>query len=322
MSPPTAPAAPGAPTGPAVPSAPAVQAEELTKRYGRRRGVDGVGFTVERGQICALLGPNGAGKTTTMRLLVGLCRADRGAARLLGAPSRLAAEVLARVGVLIDGPAFVPHLSGRRNLELLWRAGRRSWPPPALEAGLRLAGLGDALDRKVKSYSMGMRQRLMLAQALMGRPDVLVLDEPANGLDPGEVRALREHLSGLAADGVAVLISSHLLAEVELLSTHVVVMNEGAVVAAGRLEDLLGTGSYEFDVDDLAAAEAALRGFAGVHAVESRAGRLLVTAPERAAQELTQALVMAGVGVGGVRSARRLEDVFLGLVGEDHDAAR
>jgi ABC-type multidrug transport system ATPase subunit len=255
-----------------------------------------------------------------MRVLVGLSRPDRGAARLLGEPSRLSASVLGRVGVAIDGPAFVPHLSGRRNLELAWAAGGRRWPPPALAASLELAGLADALSRKVKSYSMGMRQRLMLAQALMGGPEVLILDEPANGLDPAEVRALRQHLSRLAADGVAVLISSHLLAEIELLATHCVVMNEGTVLAAGRLEELLGAGCHEFDVDNLALAGAAMRALDGVDAVAERGERLLVTAPRRTATELTQALVMAGVGVAGVHSARRLEDVFLGLVGADNAA--
>src|SRR5450432_1225788 len=145
-----------------------IAAHGLSKSYGRRRAIKDVSFQVERGQICGLLGPNGAGKTTTMRVLVGLSRPDGGTAQLLGEPSRLAAGVLARVGVAIDGPGFVPHLSGRRNLELAWRAGSRSWPPPALKSSLDLAGLGEALNRKVKGYSMGMRQRLMLAQALMG----------------------------------------------------------------------------------------------------------------------------------------------------------
>lgn len=246
----------------------AIAAQGLTKSYGRRRAIERVTFEVGRGQICGLLGPNGAGKTTTMRLLVGLSRPDDGAARLLGEPSRLAAGVLARVGVAIDGPAFVPHLSGRRNLELGWRAGGRRWPPPALGESLELAGLGRALERKVKSYSMGMRQRLMLAQALMGAPEVLILDEPANGLDPGEVRTLREHLRRLADHGAAVLISSHILAEIELLATHAVVMNAGTVVATGGLEDLLGTGSYEFEVDDVVQAEKALCLMAEVRSVE------------------------------------------------------
>ena len=220
----------------------AVVADGLTKHYGEHRGVQDVSFSVSGGEICALLGRNGAGKTTTMRLLLGLSRSDRGQARLLGEPSALAAGMLCRVGTVIDGPAFVPHLSGMRNLRLLWQAGRREWPPPALEPALALAGLGTAVDRRVKSYSTGMRQRLTLAQALMGAPDVLILDEPANGLDPGEVRALREHVAALARTGVAVLISSHLLAEVQQLATHVVVLDGGTVRATGSLEELLAAG--------------------------------------------------------------------------------
>jgi ABC-2 type transport system ATP-binding protein len=301
---------------------PTIVAEGLSKRYGRRRAIENVSFTVERGQICGLLGPNGAGKTTTMRILVGLSRPDRGVARLLGAPSGLAFAELSRAGVLIDGPAFVPHLSGRRNLELVWSAGGHYWPPSALQESLELAGLGDALKRKVKSYSMGMRQRLMLAQALMGAPDVLILDEPANGLDPAEVHALRAHLTNLAARGVAVLVSSHILAEIELLATHVVVMNEGAIVTAGPLKTLLGSGSYEFDVDDLALGESILCRSEGVAAVERHDGRLIVTAPNRTTTELVEALVRAGVGVSGVRASRRLEDVYLSLVGEVDNASR
>lgn len=245
-------------------------AQALTKRYGRQRGVADVSFAVDHGQVCALLGPNGAGKTTTMRMLVGLSRPDGGSARLLGQPSGLAADVLRQVGVLLDGPAFVPHLSGWRNLQLLWRAGGRVWPPPALEASLALAGLGPALKRKVKGYSMGMRQRLTLAQALMGAPQVLVLDEPANGLDPGEVRALRGHLAALADDGAAVLVSSHLLAEVELLASHVVVLDQGKVLISGPLDRLLGHGAYTFGVDNVPAAQAALFAVPGVRQPSSR----------------------------------------------------
>ncbi len=296
---------------------PALEIDHLHKRYGKRRGIEDVTFTVERGQICALLGPNGAGKTTTLRALVGLTRPDAGQVRLLGQPGRLAAGVLARVGVLIDGPAFVPHLTGRHNLRLLWEAAGRQWPPPAIEAGLALAGLGTALDAKVKTYSAGMRQRLGLVQALMGAPDVLVLDEPANALDPGEVRALREHLGGLADAGAAVVLSSHLLSEVEILASHAVVLDRGRVLARGPLAELMTGDSYEFEVDDPGAACAALTGSPGVASVADRAGRLLVTAPGLSAQALTARLVGAGVGVAGVRNAQRLEDVFLNLVGDD-----
>jgi ABC-type multidrug transport system ATPase subunit len=217
-----------------------IQADALSKRYGRHRAVDGLSFAVRSGQVCALLGPNGAGKTSTMRMLVGLSAPDVGAARIAGTPIRLGASVLHRVGVLIDGPAFVPHLTGITNLRLLWTAAGRKWPPPAIDEALGLAGLGPAVGRRVKGYSMGMKQRLMLAAALMRRPDVLVLDEPANGLDPAEVRMLRRHLAARAAAGATVLISSHQLAEVQQLATHAVVMNHGRLVSSGTLDELVG----------------------------------------------------------------------------------
>jgi ABC-type multidrug transport system ATPase subunit len=219
-----------------------IRVDTLSKRYGRHTAVDHLSFTIAPGQVCALLGPNGAGKTSTMRVLVGLSTPDAGRVSILDEPVHLGAPVLRRVGVLIDGPAFVPHLSGLANLRLLWSATRRAWPPPALDDALDLAGLGSALSRKVRKYSMGMRQRLMLAQALMRAPDVLVLDEPANGLDPAEVRALRGHLTSLAGRGVTVLLSSHQLAEVQQVATHAVVIDHGRLVAASPLADLLGAG--------------------------------------------------------------------------------
>jgi ABC-type multidrug transport system ATPase subunit len=152
---------------------------------------------------------------------------------------------------VIDGPAFVPHLSGTANLRLLWTAARQPWPPPGLTEALDLAGLGPAIDRKVKGYSMGMKQRLMLANALMRRPDVLILDEPANGLDAAEIRAVRRHLVERAAAGVTVLISSHQLAEVQQLASHIVVMNHGRLVTSGPLDDLLGgTGTTRVSLED------------------------------------------------------------------------
>jgi len=223
-----------------------IQADALSKRYGRQQAVRQLSFAVSAGQICALLGPNGAGKTSTMRMLVGLARPDTGAARIAGRPVSLGAPVLRRTGVVIDGPAFVPHLTGAANLKLLWTAAGSDWPPPALTDALDLAGLGPAIDRKVKGYSMGMKQRLVLAQALMRRPDVLILDEPVNGLDPAEVRALRQHLAARAGHGATVLISSHLLAEVQMLATHIVVMNRGQLVVEGTLDELLaGEGTLE-----------------------------------------------------------------------------
>ena len=306
----------------AVPAS--IHAHELSKRYGRRSAVQRLSFAVEAGQICALLGPNGAGKTSTMRILVGLSAPSSGTARILDEPIRLGAPVLRRVGVLIDGPALVPHLTGTANLKLLWAATRRAWPPPALGDALELAGLGGAVDRKVRGYSTGMKQRLMLAQAIMRAPDVLVLDEPANGLDPAEVRALREYLATLAGQGVAVLVSSHQLAEVQQLATHTVVMNRGQLITAGPLGDLLhDRDTYRLRADDTEGAIAVLRRTPGVTDVSARGGDITVTAPGVPSRDLVQALVDAGTGVDAVhRATLSLEDAFLAITGADTDAAR
>jgi ABC-type multidrug transport system ATPase subunit len=300
-------------------------ARDLSKRYGRTQAVSGLGFTVEPGQVCALLGPNGAGKTSTMRMLVGLSAPDAGGASILGEPVRLGSAVLSRVGVLIDGPAYVPHLTGAANLRLLWSVTRRAWPPPALDEALDLAGLGAAIDRKVKGYSMGMKQRLMLAQALMRAPEVLVLDEPANGLDPAEVRALREHLATLAGRGAAVLVSSHQLAEVQQLATHVVVMNHGRLVTAGPLAALLGDdGTYHLQVEDTERSAALLRRLPGVVTARVLGASVVVSAPDVASSDLVHALVTAGIGVMSVHRARRsLEEAFLTITeGDGSDAPR
>ena len=304
---------------------PTIRAHELSRRYGRTQAVSELSFTVERGQVCALLGPNGAGKTSTMRMLLGLSTPDVGHARILGEPVGLGADALDRVGVLIDGPAFVPHLTGMANLRLLWSATRRAWPPPALDDALNLAGLGPAIGRKVKGYSMGMKQRLMLAQALMRAPEVLILDEPANGLDPAEVRTLREHLGALARRGATVLVSSHQLAEVQQLATHVVVMNQGRLVRAGPLTELLDdTGTHRIQVDDTEQAAAVLRRTPDVSTFTVEADAILVTAPRLPSRDLVHALVTAGVGVIGVHQAgRSLEEAFLAMTeGDDHRAAR
>ncbi len=297
----------------------AIHVHQLTKRYGRQEAVADVSFAVYAGQLCALLGPNGAGKTSTIRMLLGLARPDHGAASVLGQRVHLGAPVLRRVGALIDGPAFVPHLSGLRNLKLMCAAGRQAWPPPALASALELAGLGDALDRKVKGYSMGMKQRLMLAQALMRGPELLILDEPANGLDPAEVRALRQTLVQRTAAGAAVLISSHQLAEVQQLATHAVVLNRGRLVATGTIPDLLGQrGQYQFQVDNPAAAANVLTSHRGVVTVAVHDTTVSVTAPDVASRELTHALVIAGIGVESAQHTERsLEDAFLAMTEGD-----
>ena len=220
--------------------------EDLVKTYASGLvAVDGLSFRVERGQVCGLLGPNGAGKTTTLRVLMGLVYPTRGLVRVFGRAVTPGAPVLGRVGAFVEGPGFLPHLSGLANLTLYWRATGRPMAAARLTEVLAVAGLDDAMHRRVRSYSHGMKQRLAIAQAMLGMPDLLVLDEPTNGLDPPQIRAMREVLRGYAANGRTVLVSSHLLAEIEQTCTHVVVMNRGHLVAAGPVGELAGTGRLE-----------------------------------------------------------------------------
>ncbi|WP_182884980.1 alpha/beta fold hydrolase [Microbispora sp. H10885] len=214
----------------------------LVKRYRNgEKAVDGLSFRVEKGQVLGLLGPNGAGKTTTMRMLMGLIHPDEGEIRIFGTRVAPGAPVLSRLGSFVEGPGFLPHLSGRANLELYWRATGRPPQDAHLEEALEIAGLGAALDRAVRTYSQGMRQRLAIAQAMLGLPDLLVLDEPTNGLDPPQIAEMRRVLRAYAERGRTVIVSSHLLAEVEQTCTHVVVMHRGRLVSAGPVGDLLGT---------------------------------------------------------------------------------
>ncbi|MCG5213885.1 CocE/NonD family hydrolase [Streptosporangium sp. KLBMP 9127] len=212
----------------------------LTKAY--RNGelaVDDLSFRVERGQVLGLLGPNGAGKTTTMRMLLGLIHPDAGEIHVFGRRVTPGAPVLSRLGSFVEGPGFLPHLSGRANLELYWRATGRPAGDARMAEALEIAGLGAALDRAVRTYSQGMRQRLAIAQAMLGLPDLLVLDEPTNGLDPPQIREMRRVLIRYAEGGRTVIVSSHLLAEVEQTCDHVVVMHRGRLVTTGPVSDLL-----------------------------------------------------------------------------------
>ncbi|MEQ4719689.1 CocE/NonD family hydrolase [Nonomuraea sp. B19D2] len=212
----------------------------LTKAY--RNGelaVDGLSFRVEQGQVLGLLGPNGAGKTTTMRMMMGLIQPDGGEIRIFGDLVTPGAPVLSRLGSFVEGPGFLPHLSGRDNLELYWAATGRPAADAHFDEALEIAGLGKALERAVRTYSQGMRQRLAIAQAMLGLPDLLVLDEPTNGLDPPQIREMREVLKRYARDGRTVIVSSHMLAEVEQTCSHVVVMHRGRLVSTGPVSRLL-----------------------------------------------------------------------------------
>ncbi|GAA0363433.1 alpha/beta fold hydrolase [Microbispora corallina] len=218
---------------------------DLGKRYRNgEKAVDGLSFRVERGQVLGLLGPNGAGKTTTMRMLMGLIHPDEGEIRIFGTRVVPGAPVLSRLGSFVEGPGFLPHLTGRANLDLYWRATGRPAEDARMEEALEIAGLGAALDRAVRTYSQGMRQRLAIAQAMLGLPDLLVLDEPTNGLDPPQIAEMRRVLKAYAERGRTVIVSSHLLGEVEQTCSHVVVMHRGRLVSAGPVGDLLGATTH------------------------------------------------------------------------------
>ncbi|MFE4257595.1 alpha/beta fold hydrolase [Streptomyces sp. NPDC056883] len=293
----------------------------LTKRYAKaqdRYAVRDLSFRVEKGQVLGLLGPNGAGKTTTLRMLMGLITPDAGEIRVFGHQVRAGAPVLSRVGAFVEGAGFLPHLTGRANLELYWQATGRPAADSHMEEALEIAGLGDALERAVRTYSQGMRQRLAIAQAMLGMPDLLILDEPTNGLDPPQIREMRDVMIRYAAGGRTVIVSSHLLSEVEQSCTHLVVMDRGRLVQAGEVAEITGGGdvllvSLAEPVDEAAVGKIAA--LEGVESVASAEDGLLVRLDGASAAELIAELVRLEVPVSGVGPHRRLEDAFLTLIG-------
>ncbi|MFD4834687.1 alpha/beta fold hydrolase [Streptomyces uncialis] len=301
-----------------------LQITDLSKRYAKsadRYAVRELSFRVERGQVLGLLGPNGAGKTTTLRMLMGLIRPDQGEIRVFGHAIRPGAPVLSRVGAFVEGAGFLPHLTGRENLDLYWRATGRPTEDARMAEALEIAGLGEALQRAVRTYSQGMRQRLALAQAMLGLPDLLILDEPTNGLDPPQIREMREVMIRYARGGRTVIVSSHLLSEVEQSCTHLVVMDRGRLVQAGPVAQIVGSGDalhvgLAGEVSDpLVEKIAVLPGV--VSAVRSEGGLLvrLAEAGPEASRELLVELVRLEVPVESMGPHRTLEDAFLTLIG-------
>ncbi|MGH3602984.1 MAG: alpha/beta fold hydrolase [Pseudonocardiaceae bacterium] len=242
----------------------------LTKRYpGGLTAVDDLSFRVEHGQVLGLLGPNGAGKTTVLRMLMGLVIPTGGQLRVFGHRVSAGSPVLSRVGSFVEGPGFLPHLTGAANLRLYWAATGRPAADAGIEETLEIAGLGHAVHRRVGTYSQGMKQRLAIAQAMLGKPDLLVLDEPTNGLDPPQIYAMREVLRDFAARGATVLVSSHLLAEVEQTCSHVVVMHRGRLVAAGTVAEIVAAAGVGIDgVDSRHQLEEAFLQLVGRQAIE------------------------------------------------------
>lgn len=297
----------------------AITTRGLTKRFGSVVAVDGVDLDVRLGDRYGFLGPNGSGKTTTVRMLLGLVHATSGEVEVLGEPiPRRARRALPHVGALVEGPAFYGHLSGRTNLRLLDAAGpggglrtRRR----RVEESLDRVGLASVDRRPVRAYSLGMRQRLGLAAALLRSPRLLVLDEPSNGLDPQGIREMRDLLLALSGEGTTVFLSSHLLSEVEQLCTRVGVVDRGRLVLQDELDALRGpTGHVELDSPDVAQAASLL----GDRVLSRRGTRLVVRESEPA--DVAHELVPAGVRLEALaRQRRTLEDVVLEVTGAGSD---
>lgn len=303
----------------------------LTKRF--RSGqvaVDSVDLVVPPGAVYGFLGPNGSGKTTTIRMLLGLVGPTAGEVELLGQPvPARAAQVLPWVGALVEGPAFHPYLSGRANLRRLDAADATADPATAgtrIGAALERVGLAAAAGKRYRQYSLGMKQRLGIAAALLVPRRLLVLDEPTNGLDPQGTREVRTLVRELAADGTTVLLSSHLLAEIEQVCTHVGVMSRGRLLRQGSLAELVADGTATVTVStDPFSARAAAQVLArlGLADVAVDLGEVVATLGGRDPAEVTAALVGAAVPVRGLAVTRpTLEDTFVELTGAGFDVAR
>ncbi|WP_405986096.1 alpha/beta fold hydrolase [Streptomyces sp. NBC_00872] len=297
-----------------------LQITDLSKRYAKsadRYAVRDLSFRVEKGQVLGLLGPNGAGKTTTLRMLMGLISPDAGEIRVFGHAVRPGAPVLSRVGSFVEGAGFLPHLSGRDNLELYWQATGRPAEDSHIEEALEIAGLGDALARAVRTYSQGMRQRLAIAQAMLGMPDLLILDEPTNGLDPPQIREMRDVMIRYAAGGRTVIVSSHLLSEVEQSCTHLVVMHRGQLIQAGPVAEITGSGDTLLITTAEQVSEPVVEkvaSLAGIGSAVRTDDGLLVQLDGASTSSLITELVRLDVPLTGVGPHRRLEDAFLTLI--------
>ncbi|PZA19723.1 ABC transporter ATP-binding protein, partial [Modestobacter versicolor] len=279
----------------------------LTKRYGSRAAVEDLSLTVRRGEVYGFLGPNGAGKTTTLRALLGLVRPTSGTATVLGRPAGAPSP---GVGALIEGPGFYPYLSGRQNLRVLARYAGAA--PDRVDAVLGTVDLLDRADDRYSTWSLGMKQRLGVAAALLKDPEVVVLDEPTNGLDPAGITDMRALLRRLAADGRTVLLSSHLLGEVEQVCDRVAVISAGRLVVEGSVDELVGLRRLVVEAEPLGEAAAVATRLLGADRVSVVDGALHLQAGPEDAARVNRALVHADVDVTGLRQeAQTLEAVFL-----------
>jgi ABC-2 type transport system ATP-binding protein len=298
----------------------AVETRALGKRYGQRIvAVDRLDLRVRRGEVYGFLGPNGAGKTTTLRMLVGLIRPTSGGAHVLGAAPG-SAGALARTGALIEAPGFYPYLSGRDNLRVLAR--HAGVPEARIGVALAEVDLTDRAGDRFRTYSLGMKQRLGIAAALLKDPELLILDEPTNGMDPAGMAEMRTFIRGLGRGRRTVLLSSHLMSEVEQVCDRVGVISHGMLVAEGTVDELRGREHLLLRVDSLEKAERLVASLRGVEQVTRIDTGLRVAAGTVEAHEINRALVEAGIAVDELRPDRAsLEEVFFELTEDEEVAA-
>ena len=305
----------------------AIATRGLTKRFGARAAVDDLDLVVPRGSVYGFLGPNGSGKTTTIRMLLGLVRPSAGTSTLLGQAIPDGAQaVLPRVGSLVEGPAFHPYLSGRANLRRLDAADLTADPRTSRErvdAALDRVGLLATAGKRYRAYSLGMRQRLAIAAALLMPRELLVLDEPTNGLDPQGTREVRHLVASLASDGTTVFVSSHLLSEVEQMCTHLGVMSDGRLVAQGSTSEVRGGAAPTARIlTDQPTEATRIMSELGLTTVEVMPGGVRGTPNGVAPEKIVAALVQGGVGVKEFTvTSPSLEDLFVALTGEGFDVS-
>ena len=292
----------------------AIETRGLTKRYGEMVAVDNLDLLVEDGEIFGFLGPNGAGKTTTMRMLLGLIRPTSGRARVLGMDiTRHLPEVLSRTGSIIENPTFYPYLSGRDNLRAVARlSGAAEGKIPEI---LELMDLTGAAGKKFKTYSLGMKQRLAVGAALLHDPDLLILDEPANGLDPAGIVEMRDLMRRLKAEGHTVLISSHVLHEIEQICDRIAILNHGRIVVQGRVEDLLhNQDRLDLRIQSPGEAQAILHRASWIKEIEREGDQLRLTVPLNRAAQVNAILAEQGLYASEIRPHEAsLEQYFLAV---------
>ena len=298
-----------------------IEARSLRKRYSDVVAVDGIDLTIERGHVYGLLGPNGSGKSTTVRMLLGLVAPDAGDVRMFGLPLRgNEAHLLRRVGSVVETPAFIPYLCGRDNLRLLDVYAPRTGPP-SVDDVLHRVHLEGAAGRRFKNYSLGMKQRLGIGAAILHDPELVILDEPTNGLDPAGTREVRELIPELAAEGRTILLCSHLLHEVEQVCDYVFIFQKGRVVSEGTTRELVSSrAELEIQLDDIESAERLLRQSPWADRLSRRNGAIYITGASPDAADLNRLLATNGLYASVIRPvSQSLEAVFFEITGESSD---